>query len=274
MEILLLKLFCAPALVVAATVAGRRWGASVTGLLVSLPIVAGPILFVTYLQHGSAFASRAAGASLLGLVSLALFAAAFAWSSRRLGWLPTVATCWLATLCADFGLSRLHVTAALALVLTVIATLVALGSMPRSAVAIDPLAAPRWAWWDLPGRAVATGLLVLTITSAAGTLGPDLTGVLAPFPIATSVVAAFVLAQRGATTAAATLSGALTGLFGFAAFFFCVAMLVNQLGGAAFVVALGATVAVQVLAAHARRWQQRAKPATRVGPVTTRVPDQ
>jgi len=75
---LLLKLVLAPLLVVGSSLAGRRWGPGVTGLLVALPVVAGPILFITYLEHGAPFVARAASASLLGLVSLAVFA----WSSR------------------------------------------------------------------------------------------------------------------------------------------------------------------------------------------------
>jgi hypothetical protein len=65
----LLKLVLAPALVVVSSLAGRRWGPEPAGALVALPIVAGPILFITYLDHGRRFVSRAASASLLGLVS-------------------------------------------------------------------------------------------------------------------------------------------------------------------------------------------------------------
>ena len=83
---LLLKLVLAPLLVVGSSLAGRRWGPGLTGLLVAMPVVAGPILLITYLEHGSAFVARAASASLLGLVSLAAFAVVFARVSRARGW--------------------------------------------------------------------------------------------------------------------------------------------------------------------------------------------
>jgi hypothetical protein len=51
--------------------------------------------------------------------------------------------------------------------------------------------------WDLPVRAVLTAVLVLTLTGLAGGLGPALSGVLTPFPIATTVMVGFVLAQDG-----------------------------------------------------------------------------
>jgi hypothetical protein len=44
--IVLVKLLLAPALVVASSLAGRRWGARMVGVLVALPLVAGPILAI------------------------------------------------------------------------------------------------------------------------------------------------------------------------------------------------------------------------------------
>src|SRR4051794_27332984 len=85
-HVLILKLLLAPALVVGSSLAGRRWGPKVTGTLVALPIVAGPILLITYLEHGTRFVAGAASASLLGLVTLALFATVFALLSRSLSW--------------------------------------------------------------------------------------------------------------------------------------------------------------------------------------------
>jgi hypothetical protein len=113
-------------------------------------------------------------------------------------------------------------------------------------------------WWDLPGRAVATAVLVLVVTGASGALGPNLTGVLAPFPIATSVVAAFVHAQQGTDGAVRTLRGVPRGLLGFAVFCLLVAGLVERLGTAAtFTVAVGVTLLVQL----GWRWTQARSPA-------------
>jgi hypothetical protein len=40
--------------------------------LVVLPIVAGPILLILYLEHGSRFAANAAGAATLGIIDKSL----------------------------------------------------------------------------------------------------------------------------------------------------------------------------------------------------------
>jgi hypothetical protein len=91
---LLLKLALAPALVVGATVAGRRWGSRASGILIALPLVAGPILLVITLQHGEAFGARAARGSLLGVLALSAFCVVFA-RMTRLGWAWALAVGWL-----------------------------------------------------------------------------------------------------------------------------------------------------------------------------------
>jgi hypothetical protein len=252
--ILLLKLFLAPLMVVASTLAGRKWGPNVAGILVGQPVVAGPILLITYLQHGADFASEAATSSLLGVVSLAVFAVVFSRASRRFGWSATLAAGWAAVLVLDAALSVARVTVLTVFVVTLAAIVAAMLFMPRS----EPgrhgeRALPSSPSWDLPGRAVATGVLALTVTTASGALGPHWTGLLAPFPIAISVVAAFVHAQHGHVETARTLAGALMGLVSLSAFCLSVSVLVRPIGGAAFLAGIAAAVAAQLLAVRTRR---------------------
>lgn len=250
-SMLMMKLLLAPALVVASSLAGRRWGPALTGTLVALPIVAGPILFITGLEHGPAFVARAAGASLLGLVSLALFVVVFALLSRAAPaahWTVVLVSAWAACLAADLALSLLPAPPVAALCLSLAATACGMRALARAGTGTGPVPTPPPPpWWDLPARAAATALLVTALTTAASHLGPDLTGVLAPFPIGTSVVAAFALAQGGAAVAEATLRGVLRGLLGFAAFCFLVAVLTGPLGrGPAFGTAVVCTLTLQL----------------------------
>lgn len=251
MGILLLKLFLSPALVVGSTLAARRWGASVAGFFVGQPVVAGPILFITYLQHGAVFAAGAAASSLFGVVSLALFAVVYARLAFRSGWLATLAAGYAAVLSLDAALSTVHLAAATALAVTLAAVGVAMIAVPRTGP--DAGGGPVPPSWDLPARAVATGALVLAVTTASALLGPRWTGILAPFPVAMSVVVAFVDAQYGPETAARTLAAAVTGLVGFGFFCLAVAVLVRPLGGFAFPGGVAVSVAVQLLAVRARR---------------------
>ena len=178
---------------------------------------------------------------------LALFALVFAYLSRRRGWLLTLAAAWVTVLLADLVLARFSVPAGIALALAVLA-LHGAGLVLRRFEAPAPERVPA-PWWDLPARAVATGALVLLITGLAASLGPTVTGVLAPFPIALSVVCAFVVAQQGHGAVIALLKGIVPGLDGFALFCFLVAVTIEPLG-----------VAAALLPGHRRRSALRRRP--------------
>jgi hypothetical protein len=256
---LLLKLVLAPILVVGSSWVGRRWGDRVAGTLVAFPIVAGPILLITSLEHGVRFGARAASASLLGLVSLAVFVVSFAYASRRYGWLPSLAVSWTATVVADVLLAQWAAAPGWGIMAVLAAVWVAhrlLAGMDGAPVDADAAVRP---WYDLPARAAATAALVLTVTGMSA-LGPVVTGILAPFPIATSVVAAFVLAQQGSTAVVRTLAGVTRGLVGFATFCFLLAVLLVPLGvpGAFLTATAGALVAqVSWIAVASRRHDDR-----------------
>lgn len=240
MAVLALKLLLAPLLVVA----GRRWGPRVAGFLVVLPVVAGPILLILYLDHGCRFAAQAARAATLGIVPLALFALVFGHLSRRHGWLLTLVVSWVVVLLADLALAQVDVPAGLALVLALLALHGANAALRR----LDqpaPVSMPA-PWWDLPARAAATALLVVLVTGLAASVGPALTGMLTPFPIALSVVCAFTTAQVGHAGVLALLRGVVPGLDGFAVFCFLVAVTIDNPGG---LVAFGLATAAAVIIA-------------------------
>lgn len=250
MTLLALKLLLAPMLVVGSSLAGRRWGPRLGGILVVRPIVAGPILLIVHLEHGSRFAAQAASAATLGIVPLAIFTVVFAYGSRRFGWLLTLAADWAAVLLVDLGLTQLTPPAWVSLLLA-LAALHGAGWLLGRLDAPMPEARPL-PGWDLPARAVATGGLVVVITTLADVLGPTATGVLAPFPIALSVVCAFAVAQSGHPGVLALLRGIVPGLDGFALFCFLVAVTIDRWGAVvSFGLATAAAVAfAAVLAAQ------------------------
>jgi hypothetical protein len=247
-SLLIVKLTLAPALVVCSSLAGRRWGHEVSGLLVAMPLVAGPILLIVELEHGRHFASETAAAALLGLVGLVCFVLAFARVARRTGWIAAVLAGWAAFLAVALAFGQTAIPAGFGLALALGAFALAPSLLPADAPEQDePIAAlPAW---DLPGRALATALLVLGLTGAAAGLGARLTGVLTPFPVSNTVLAAFVLVLEGPAQVDAFFRGFLRGGFGFVAFCFLVSVLVIPLGPAgAFALALGGAVLVQWLA--------------------------
>jgi hypothetical protein len=62
-------------------------------------------------------------------------------------------------------------------------------------------------------------ILVITLTNIAATLGARLSGLLTPFPIAVTILAAFTQRFEGAEAAARLLRGLVAGLLSFAIFF-------------------------------------------------------
>lgn len=244
MSLLVLKLTLAPGLVGATTLAARRWGPLVGGWLGGLPVVVGPILLAFALERGSAFAADAAAGALLGLLSLNAFVIAYGWSARVMGWLPAVAVSWGAFALATLALEPVQLPAGVALVLVFASFALTAAALPRGAVA-GGVRPPRF---DLLLRVCATAALVLGLTGLAGALGPQLSGLLAAFPVLATVLAAFTHAQDGAGAAAAFLRGLVTGLAAFAVFCFVVAVMLPSAGvAAAFVVGSAAALGSHAL---------------------------
>ena len=194
--LLVAKILLSPLCVVAVSMAGRRWGVAIAGVLGGLPVVAGPILLVETLLHGRGFGADAAAGTLLGLAALSAFVVVYGRDAASAGPLPSVLCGWTAFLLGVAVLSPFHPPLLVALAL--VATCFALGLKllaPASGV-LEATAAPPW--WDLPARALAALGLVLALTAVSGALGPHLSGLLAPFPIITSVLAVFTHAHGGA----------------------------------------------------------------------------
>jgi hypothetical protein len=242
--VLLAKLLLAPACVVAVSLAGRRWGVAVAGILGGLPVVAGPILLVLTLVHGRPFGAEAAAGTLLGLGALTLFVVTYGRASERIGPIPSLLAGWAAFLLGVAFLQLLEVPLGVSLILVAAGFAAGLALLPAPAAAPAALTAPPW--WDLPARALAALALVVALTAASGALGPSLSGLLAPFPIVTSVLAVFTHAHGGVSQVRVLLRNFLVGFYGFAAFCFVLALGLKSLGDpAAFSAALVAALAVQ-----------------------------
>jgi hypothetical protein len=258
---LAIRVLLAPAFVVAASMAVRRFGPQIGGLLGGLPLVAGPILLTFALHRGSLFTARAATTALLGLISLAVFVAVYTALAGRFRWIVCVPAGWLAYLAVTAALDALDVSALTAMLLACVSLLVLLWLLPEPPPAASSATRAATPSWELPIRALCALVLVLVLTAVAGSLGSRLSGLLTPFPVVASVLAAFTHAQSGPQRARWLLRGLLLGFFAFALFCFAIAVLVQPAGTvAAFTIATAAALAVQagmLAAASARGGQLR-----------------
>jgi hypothetical protein len=249
---LLLKVVVTPALIAAATLAGRRWGDRMSGWLVGLPLTSGPVVFFLALDQGRGFATAAALAVLLGTISQAAFAVAYAWVAVRRSWpTATAAGCALFAL-ATLGFQRVSLPALPAFGLVTASLILALVLMPRRSPrhrADTP--PPRW---DLPLRIVVATGLVLLLTGIAPAIGAHLSGLLSPFPVYAGVLAIFAHRHGGGAAANDVLTGLLLGLFSFGAFFVVIASGLSRWGiGPAFLAAIVVALVIQGLTLRATR---------------------
>ena len=244
MTLLAAKLLLSPLCVVAVSLAGRRWGIAVAGLLGGLPVVAGPILLVETLLHGHGFGADAAAGTLLGLAALTAFVVVYARMAKAAGPIPSLLCGWAAFLLGVAILLPLEPPLGVSLVAVALGFALGLRLLPPTPSTPPVAAAPPW--WDLPARALAALVLVLALTAASGALGAHLSGLLAPFPVIASILAVFTHAHGGVGQIEVLLRNFLVGFYGFAAFCFALALALPALSTAgAFGIATAAALATQ-----------------------------
>ncbi len=215
------KLTLAPLLVVVATLLGRRFGPRITGWIAGFPIVAGPVLLFYALEQGPLYAAAAAKATIEGLISLSVFALAYAWrgffgkEGGEASPLACVVAGWTGFAVMTFLLQSVQVSLGKTLVWSLSALFLVGHSLPKSGAPRVATAPNRW---DLPARVLATVSLVLGLTALAHYVGPRLAGLLTPFPVASTILTVFAQRQGGIASATAVLKGLIAGLNSFAGF--------------------------------------------------------
>jgi hypothetical protein len=255
MTSMLLELLIAPALVAVSTLAARRWGAGVGGLVSAFPAVVGPVLLIVAQQRGTAFAARTANGTLLGLVALSAFAVTYARFALHVRWQASLIMGWgcaalIAAILAVWG-QGLAFPAGLAAATASLA--IAHRAIPHAAGAEQPGPPPRSRHRDIPLRASATVALIIALTTAVDAFGSLIGGVLTALPTLASVLAVFTHRDDGPHAVATLLRGMIVGMAGFVGFCALVAVLVIPVGApAAFGTAAVGAVALQAAALGCR----------------------
>ena len=240
--LLITKIILTPLIVALVTLVARRWGETIGGLLIGLPLTSGPVSVFLVIEQGRHFAAGAANAAILGLIPVTAFYSAYVFSARRFPWYGSALTGILSYSLVVTGIAALPIglgLTTLVVLLVLAAGVWLLGKREAGAALITP------PWWDLPGRMVLATLLLVLITAAANTLGPKWSGLLSPFPIFTSVMVIFCHRQGGLPAARRLIQGVSLGLFSYVAFFLVVRSLVERLN-LLVVYALAALVALMV----------------------------
>ena len=235
------KLVLTPLIVLAASLAARRWGGAVGGWLVGLPLTSGPVALFLAIEHGPAFAAEAAGGSLAGVAAQAAFCAGYAaCASRGVGvalaaGAVSYAASAAALVAADLPQAELFLVAVAMLAAVLSATPRRPGGVVKGV-----------GWGGMAARVAATTALVVGLTSAASRLGPAVSGATASFPLIGASIAAFAHLGAGPAAGVAVLRGMTAALYAFAVFFLVLAATLTRLPiSAAFALAAAAALAAQ-----------------------------
>ena len=240
---LALKLLLVPSLLAVISMAGRRWGPGVAGWLAGFPSLTGPILFFLAIERGAEFTVPAAVFALSAVSAALAFGIAYAWACLRLRWFGAWLCAVLAWLAAASVLLRVPPTLAGSLAISLGAMLLAPRLFPKprgqwGAAAVPPL--------ELALRMAAGAGMVVAVTAIAEIVGSAWTGLLAVFPVLSTILAVFSQRANGPGFVVAMLRAMTGGFYAFLAFCISVAVLLPTEGIAVtFTVAVAAAVLVQ-----------------------------
>jgi hypothetical protein len=241
------KVVGTPLFVAGATLAGRRFGAGVSGWLIGAPVNSAPIALFIALGHGAAFGAVAAKATMAGATSQVAFALAYCLAARRFGWLQAVLSG-----SAAFALSTIVLRSLFGLPLLLLFALVAGAVLAGLAILPDrpdkPPAAATPGRWDIPARVILASTFILLVSASVSWVGPVLAGLLSPYPMIGAILAVFAHRLAGPAEAAQVWRGLVAGMFGFSGFFLALGLLLEPAGIlVAFAVATLTCAAVQRL---------------------------
>ncbi|HYA74451.1 MAG TPA: hypothetical protein VEF36_14965 [Roseiarcus sp.] len=243
MSLLAVKLIVTPLMILAASLAGRRWGAAVGGWLVGLPLTSGPVAVFLAVEHGPGFAAEASAGSLAGVVAQSGFCLGYAFAAPR-GWPAGLLGGAGAFAASAFALQAGELAPALLFALALGALGVTLRFLPDDFRPPAPARAPRW---EIPLRMALVTALVVAVTSFASLLGARASGILATFPLIGAALGVFAHRAHGPCAGVAVLRGMTSALFAFAVFFFVLGLAMPRVGVAlAFAAATLAALLVQM----------------------------
>ncbi len=242
MLFLFLRTLLTPLAVLIGTVAQRRFGHAISGLIVGLPLASLPLLWLVALQHGTAFASAMTGALLVGSIAEAVVLWLYARLTMHVSPVLALGGTLVAFALVAGAVNYLKVSVVLAAMITAAGFALALWLWPSNATDTTSPSGRSRLWL----RLVLSAVFTLVIVSLAGRLGPVVSGLVDALP-AMSLMMAFMTHQdHGARASSSFLRGVTRGSYSY-----LVAMLVlaETLRGGhlllAFALAMGAALAVQ-----------------------------
>jgi hypothetical protein len=208
------RMAIAAAFVVSASVITERSGPVIGALVATLPISAGPSYVFLALDHDAAFIAEGALASLPINAATIFLALTYAVLAQRFAlWVSAGAAIavWLglATIIRHFEWTLLAGLLANAIAFAICVPLL----RPYMYVKRMPPIVRRW--YDIPLRAGLVAMLVATVVTTSGWVGPKISGIMALFPIVFTSLMLILHPRIGGPPTAAVIANGAWGLMGF-----------------------------------------------------------
>ena len=203
MIIFLIKLIAAPLLLALATLAARRWGTVLGGILIGLPLISGPISVFLAIENGAGFAVETARGALAGTVALAVFTCVYAAVCPK-GWLKASFLSVALYVLASWIAAELPISAVTLAVSAAAAIVLSLWIMPVPHSAAVKRRPPKH---DLLMRMGMMMVLMIAITFLAPYIGPTASGIASTFPYMALTMAVFSQIQGGPDNARRAMHG-------------------------------------------------------------------
>lgn len=238
-----LKLLITPLLMLSISLAAKRWGTHIGGLLSGLPVTSASVMLFLSLEQGAGFASMAVPGALAGVAAIQATYLFYFIVTRRvsasMGCIAALAFYVAAALLMNWLGS---LTASIAITLCLVASIVGITSKGVEESKGHCVPVPKWI---IPMRMLTATLLLLVITVGAQWLGPVVSGFLAPIPVIAWPLAVFAHVHGGRYELGAIVRGNAIGAVGVIGFYLTLKLMVFQ-WGIYMTVATGVALAVVI----------------------------
>jgi hypothetical protein len=246
--LLALKLILAPLAVLLASIASKRYGHVIGGILSGFPMIAAPVTAALLIDHPAEHVTAIAFAAVSGLLATFGFIVAFAWVAKtNRPWWFCLACATAAFVLVAILLKTLELPMPLSVALGIAALWVTRLALPKFTLPSHPPVIPST---ELALRVFSAFILAAVLLFSAGQTPPWLSGLLIAWPITGSILPSFTQKIAGPNATIAFFSGFSRGLVGLATFFCVLGLLLPVMHQAvAYAIALlGAAIIAFTLA--------------------------
>ena len=209
---LAVRMAVAAGFVVSASVVAERSGPAIGALVATLPISAGPAYVFLALDHDAAFIAQGALASLPINAATIVLGLTYVVLAQRHAALVSCAGAVAIWIILASIIRSVDWTLAGGLLVNVIAYAICIPLLRRFQRVKMPLITRRW--YDIPLRAALVAMLVATVVTLSGWVGPTISGILALFPVVFTSMMLILHPRSGGKPTAAVIANSAWGLLG------------------------------------------------------------